>query len=240
MVAKSFQNMTQLCEPYSANGKMYVKVRNEKTGTERQVRWYSENEYAKLYPEEKIVVAATPKVNPQKEVLGFTKGYITIFKGKIEENLEWFEDSNARYCRWWGWYIISTEDVPADLPQGIETIKLDWANVGNENGLLKSDEEIKKFVESLNYKPTNSEYVGSIGERLDLVITVIENTRVEGYHGYSVVHVFEDGKGNQFIWTTSAKDWQQGETKHIRGTVKEYQFSKGNKQTVLTRCTEVK
>ena len=240
MVAKTFRDMTQLCEPYSANGKMYVKVRNEKTGTERQVRWYTESEYAKLYPEEKITIAETPKVNPQKEVLGFTKGYITIFKGKIEENLEWFEDSNARYCRWWGWYIISTEDMPADLPQGVETIKLDWANVGNENGLLKSEEEIKKFVESLSYKPTNSEYVGSIGERLDLIITVIENIRVEGYRGYSVVHIFEDGKGNQFVWTTSAKDWQQGEIKHIRGTVKEYQFSKGSKQTVLTRCTEVK
>jgi hypothetical protein len=240
MVAKSFQNMTQLCEPYSANGKMYVKVRNEKTGTERQVRWYSESEYAKLYPEEKIVVAVTPKVNPQKEVLGFTKGYITIFKGKIEENLEWFEDSNARYCRWWGWYIISTEDVPADLPQGIETIKLDWANVGNENGLLKTDEQIRNFIENLTYAQTGSEYVGSIGERLELFITVVENRRVEGYHGHSVVHIFQDSQDNQFIWTTSAKDWQEGETKHIKGTVKEYTISKGNKQTVLTRCVEVK
>jgi hypothetical protein len=58
--------------------------------------------------------------------------------------------------------------------------------------------------------------------------------------GYNWRYFFEDSKGNQFVWTTSAKDWQQGETKHIRGTVKEYQFSKGNKQTVLTRCVEVK
>lgn len=240
MVAKSFQNMTQLCEPYSANGKMYVKVRNEKTGTERQVRWYSESEYAKLYPEEKIAVAAAPKVNPQKDVLGFAKGYITIFKGDIDSNLEWFEDSNARFCRWWGWYIISIEEVPADLPQGIETIKLDWAKVGNENGLLKTDEEIRNFIESLTYTQTGSEYVGSIGERLELFITVVENRRVEGYHGHSVVHIFQDSQGNQFIWTTSAKDWQKGETKHIKGTVKEYTISKGNKQTVLTRCVEVK
>ena len=126
MVAKSFQGMTLMCEPYENNIKMYVKIRNEKTGTERVVRWYTESEYFKMYPEEKNNAAVATKVNPQKEVLGFTKGYITIFKGDIENNLEWFEESIARYCRWWGWYIISTNEVPADLPQGIEPIKLNW------------------------------------------------------------------------------------------------------------------
>ena len=31
-VAKSFQSMTILCEPYKTRGKLYVKVKNEKTG----------------------------------------------------------------------------------------------------------------------------------------------------------------------------------------------------------------
>lgn len=33
MVAPSFQQFEQLCEPYQVSGKMYVRVRNPKTGT---------------------------------------------------------------------------------------------------------------------------------------------------------------------------------------------------------------
>ena len=42
MVAKSYQGMELVTEPYDVNGRMYVKVKNEKTGTVRQVRWYTE------------------------------------------------------------------------------------------------------------------------------------------------------------------------------------------------------
>ena len=81
-VAKSFQSFEMLTEPYTVSGKQYIKVRNPKTGTERQVRWYSDSEFAKLYPEAKVAVQVHDAFyKPQKEVLGFTKGYITIFKG---------------------------------------------------------------------------------------------------------------------------------------------------------------
>ena len=88
MVAKSFQGMTLLCEPYESNKKMYVKIRNEKTGTERVVRWYTESEYIKMYPEEKDKIVVTTKANPQKEVLGFTK--IVLEVPVVEEE--------KRYC----------------------------------------------------------------------------------------------------------------------------------------------
>ena len=42
MVAKSFQAMTQIGEPFEMSGTMYVMVQNEKTGTIRKVRWYTE------------------------------------------------------------------------------------------------------------------------------------------------------------------------------------------------------
>ena len=40
-VAKSFQEFEMLGEPYQVKDKMYILVRNPKTGNERQVRWYS-------------------------------------------------------------------------------------------------------------------------------------------------------------------------------------------------------
>lgn len=236
-VAPSFQNFEFLTDPYIVNGKMYIRVRNPKTGTERQVRWYDENKTAK---------SSTPKVNaqdtfykPQKEVLGFTKGYITIFKGDTYAHLEWFQQSIARYARWWGWYIVSTEEVPADLPEGLEAVLLPWDLVGNDDGKLKLESDIQKAVEGLIYDEGTSEYVGSIGERLELTLTITRAIELENNFGHSVMHIMEDECGNVFVWTTAAKSWAEGSVKVLRGTVKDHRIYKNVKQTILTNCREI-
>jgi len=53
MVAPSFQSMTVVSEVYNKDGKEYIDVRNEKTGTVRHVRWYTEREYNRLYNKSK-------------------------------------------------------------------------------------------------------------------------------------------------------------------------------------------
>lgn len=85
-VAKSYQALTQIGEPYELNGKMYVKVQ-AKSGA-KQVRWYTDREYAKMYPEDKSVLTSfgedkkkSPYWRSQKDVLGFEEGFIWIFKG---------------------------------------------------------------------------------------------------------------------------------------------------------------
>ena len=83
-------------------------------------------------------------------MLGFDNGYITIFKGNIVPHADWFSLSNARYHNTWGWYIVSTEEVPADLPKGIEPIILSWEDV-SENGVLRSQSDIKKIVTKLKF-----------------------------------------------------------------------------------------
>lgn len=237
MVAKSYQNMKQLGEPFSEKGKMYVNVQNEKTGTVRKVRWYTESEYAKMYNEK----PNKPKeFKSQKQVLGFENGYITIFKGDTYANLEWFQRSIARYCKWWGWYIVSTEAVPFDLPVGIEPVELKWELVGEEEGMLKPDAEVKRAVESILYDKGNSEFVGSVGERLDIEVTVTAARQMNGYYGPCTVHYMEDAAGNQYLWNTSAKSWEVGDVRHIKGTVKEHKVIKNVSTTILTRCTIVK
>lgn len=242
MVAKSFQSMEQITEPYKISGRMYVKVRT-KTGTERQVRWYSEVEYYKMYPEEKQKeeTAEVQFKRSQKLVLGFDKDYITIFKGDTYEHLDWFKLSIARYCKLWGWYVISTAEVPEDLPEGLTPIKLSWDIVGNADGTLKNDALVKQAVDSLIYDAGKSEFIGEIGERLDLTITVTGSRTIENsIYGHSVVHTMEDENGNVFIWITSAKNWPVGSVKKIRGTIKEHKTFKNVKQNILTRCSEIK
>ena len=234
-VAKSFQEMEQVTEPYAAGGKMYVKVKHPNTGNIRQVRWYTDAEYSKYYPEVKII---QPKKS-QKDALGFTNGYITIFKGNTYAHLDWFKQSIARYARHWGWYIVSTEEVPADLPEGIEPIRLNWEDVSDDGITVKDEDKVKAFVETLLFEPGTSEYVGAIGQRLELNLTVTNAIELDGNYGRSTMHIMEDDDGNIFVWSTSAKTLAEGSTFHCKGTVKDHRVYRNNKQTVLTRCTRV-
>ena len=237
MVAKSYQEMNIVGEPYISSGRAYVQVEDPKTGRLRQVRWYTEAEYAKMYPDYEPMPKRTKS---QKEILGFTEGYITIFKGDTYANLEWFQASIARYCKLWGWYIISTETVPVDLPAGLEPIRLDWSRVGTDEGVLMNEQQVVAAVNELIYDAGTSEYQGEVGERLNLNVKIVRAYDGENYYGRYTVHVFEDEKGNEYRWTTNSKSWPEGAIKKIRGTVKEHKVIKNVKTTILTRCSEVK
>ena len=239
MVAKSYQKLKMLSEePYAkANGKLYVKVLT-KSGGEREVRWYNAEEYAKMYPGESIEPEMF--VN-QKNILGFQEGYITIFKGNQEEYEDWFDHSIARYCRHWGWYVVSEDTIPFDLPTGLEPVELKWEMVGCGTA-LKNDEEVRAAVNSLLYDTHPSVFQGNIGDRLDLVVTVIKLTQRDSQFGDKIrcntIHTFEDAHGNHYLWDTGAKCWPEGEVKHIRGSVKEHKIINNIQTTVLTRCLE--
>ena len=236
-VAKSFKDWEKVTEVYSINGRDYIKVRNPKTGSVRQVRHYSQNEYLKMYPEEKAEEAAV--FASQKDLLGFQKGYITIFKGDTYGNLEWFQQSIARYAKFWGWYIVSTEEVPEDLPLGITPVRLPWETVGNDSGNLLPEATIQKNIAPLLYEVSTSEYQGTIGQRIERTLTVTKVIDLENAFGSSTMMTMEDEDKNVYLWTTSARRWSEGTVKTLRGTVKAHNEFRNVKQTVLTRCTEV-
>ena len=235
-VAKSYQGLEILCEPYELNkGRLYVRVRT-KTGANKEVRWYNDAEYAKMYPEEKKVEIAAPA--DRKTALGFANGYITIFKGDTYSYLDWFRSSEARYARPWGWYFTSTTELPAELPADLTPITLTWEEVSICDK-LKSETDLKLIVENLIYEPLPSEFVGELGERLDLTLTVDKVLPMDSNFGHSTMHIFKDAADNIYTWTTSAKTLVEGNTYRIRGTVKDHRTYRATKQTILTRCNVV-
>jgi hypothetical protein len=240
MVAKSYQALQIVGEPHTKSGsgdKLYVFVK-DKRGNLKEVRWYNEAEYAKMYPE------AEPErkiLSTQKKVLGFEKGYITIFKGDVKKHQEWFEYSCARFCVHWGWYIISTDEIPFDLPAGVEPVRLDWDLVGNDTGELKDKKAVEVAVGSLLNSDSKSRFQGQVGQRLDLNITVIDFKQADNFFGgRTATHTFEDACGNHYMWNTGSQFWAEGLVKHIRGTVKEHKVIDNIQTTVLTRCAEMK
>lgn len=238
-VAKSFQSLAIFGEPYIKNGRQYVTV-VKPNGSHREVRWYTDAEYAKMYPTEvsnDVDTALGKKIRTTKEVLGFTNDYITIFKGDTYALIDWFRESAARYHNIFGWYFISTEELP-EIPAGIEPIQLKWEDVAFvDEDTLKSEIAIKEHINSLIYESTGSEWQGAVGDRLELELTVQKVIPLDsGYYGPSIFHLFTDAAGNEYTWTTGSKTLKEGTTYSLRGTVKEHKVYHNSKQTVLTRC----
>lgn len=218
--APSFANLERLSEPFEENGKEYVLVKT-KSGTTRKVRWYEE---------------PMKKIRSLREVLGFTKGYITIFKGDTYSLLEWFQESTARYHKFFGWYFISDEELP-EIPAGITPIQLKWEDIAfADEDQLRPESQIKEHIDSLMYDPSPSKWQGEVGDRLEKVLTVTKVIPIEGYYGNSTMHIFSDPEENVYVWTTAAKTLEVGKTYVIRGTVKEHKTFKNIPQTILTRC----
>lgn len=220
--APSFANLERLSEPFEENGKEYILVKT-KSGTTRKVRWYEE---------------PMKKIRPLKEVLGFTKGYITIFKGNTYPVLEWFQQSVARYHNFWGWYIVSEDEVPEIIPAGVTPIQLKWEDVAfADEDQLRPESQIKEHIDSLMYEPSPSKWQGSIGDRITRYLTVTKVAELpDGYYGPSTFYLFEDEEENEYTWTTAARKLELGETYEVVGTVKALSKYKGKEQTVLTRC----
>lgn len=234
MVAKSFQKMEITCEPYEKNGKEYVKVKTS-TGSIREVRWYSDYEYQKMYPGEAIDHSHDPFYRTQRETLGFENGYITIFKGDTYNAKDWFKEKGARYTRYWGWGFGSTVEVPEVLPAGITPMRLDWSLVGHGDE-LKPESQVKEAVESLLYDKDPSQYVGEVGDKLELELTVKTALQLDGFYGPSTMHIMMDKNKNVFVWTTASCTLNVGEVYKVKGTVKDHKIYKHTKQTILTRC----
>lgn len=231
LVAKSYQGLEQICDPYKINGKLYTKVRM-KNGSLKQVRVYTEAEFNRYNPEVKIIKPAKSR----RDILGFgEKGYIWIFKGETYENLDWFHSSPCRYARTWGWYLPSDIEMPSPLPANIEPLKLGWDEVSFEDQLI-SEDQIKEVVDKMLYDAGASRYIGKVGDRLEMDVTCKKASISQSIYGISYFYVFEDSEGNVYTWGTSARSLDEGVQYHLKGTVKDHTTYRNVCQTVLTRC----
>ena len=238
MVAKSYQALEIVKEPYEVEGRNYVQVKT-KSGAIKQVRWYSDKEYARMYGEP-VDHKKDPYYKSQKEILGFGPGFITIFKGNTFDHKDWFKSIGAVYRRTWGWGLAGDIALPEEMPEDVTPVRLDWDAVGTDKEVLKNDDEVKAAVDSLLLDPSPSAYRGNVGDKLELEVTVVRAIPLDGYYGSSTMHIMEDADQNVYVWTTAAKSWSEGTTHKIRGTVKEHKLYRATKQTILTRCTEIK
>ncbi len=142
MVAPSFQSFEIIGEVFIKGAKPYVKVKNPKTGTVRDVRWYNEAEFAKAYGKKIETNAKVPGdgidaawefywseegFDGLKHARGFDNGPILVLRGvRTREDEEWCEKSIARYAVGIGWHFVSTDILPDDVPEHFKMVLLGW------------------------------------------------------------------------------------------------------------------
>lgn len=233
-VAKSYRDCKVISEPFSANGRMYINIEMP-SGTQKRVRYYSDAEYFKMYGEE--FSQSTPL--SEREKLGFVDGYITIFKGNTYPHKDWLKEQGARFTKLFNWSFASNIHYDeTELPEDLEPIQIPWDKVSADDKLLP-ESEVRAYIDSLMYEPSNSEYVGEVGDRIEDTFTVTKAVTLQSYYGMSIMHIMEDASGNVFVWITKAKSFPEGKVVTLRGTIKEHKEYRGTKQTILTRCKEV-
>lgn len=142
LVARSYEGLPVVEEEYTKNGRTYCKILTKK-GVAKEVRTYTQEEWNRAYGVITPKAPAAALVCDQKHLLGFDKGYITIFKGAVAANEEFFEQGPFRYSRWTGWYLPSNETVPT-LPEGVVPKILPWEIIGMNNGKVKEEKQLLK------------------------------------------------------------------------------------------------
>lgn len=89
-----------------------------------------------------------------------------------------------------------------------------------------------------------SNYVGNIGERIDIEVYLVNRFAFESFYGVQQLYIFKDDENNLYKWKTSkyivdskGQSIEMNENKiFMKGTIKAHEEYKGVKQTELTRC----
>lgn len=114
--AKAFTNYIKLGEPYSRNGKKYIKVQKNAEEPIKEVRWYTNNEYYKKYAEMPM----------EAEIVNKKAGNPYLFEFFIKKGTK--DKQNALNWLWTipnnptpplHWYMQPAALSLAEIPQGV-------------------------------------------------------------------------------------------------------------------------
>ena len=155
--APSFATYKVVSEaPFIKGGKLYITVEHPNTKNHRDVRWYTDAEYEKLYGA-KLRKAKEDGDPWLKHARGFDEGPILIIRNDTPDDDPWLRKSSAYYAVDTGWYVISTKKLEDNAPKHFKYLRLYWDEMrdGDDNH-VKSPQAIRKI---LNDKAKRGEWV---------------------------------------------------------------------------------
>ena len=237
-VAKSYENCDLKGEPFKENGKWYVLI--IKKGEEKKVRWYTEAEYARMYPMAKggLVSKDIMMTFNARHAFGFDNlGYITLYRGNAETVKNWARQEwppLAWYNETFGFYTPS-KITPANYPEGVECVKLTWDEVKQDDIHMKSHEEVKRYVDVLISPNTAQDNQWNVNDWIEKTVTIRTKETNESRFGAKYKYGMVDSENNLFIWETGAKDYKVDVVVTLKMKVKEIKEN----SIVVWYCKEV-
>ncbi len=237
-VAKSYENCDLKGEPFKENGKWYVLI--IKKGEEKKVRWYTETEYARMYPMAKggLVSKDIMMTFNARHAFGFDDpGYITLYRGNAETVKNWARQEwppLAWYNETFGFYTPS-KITPPNYPEGVECVKLTWDEVKQDDIHMKSHEEVKRYVDVLISPNTTQDNQWAVNDWIEKTVTIRTKETHESRFGAKHKYGMVDSENNLFIWETGAKDYKVDVVVSLKMKVKEIKEN----SIVVWYCKEV-
>lgn len=118
----------------------------------------------------------------------------------------------------------------------------DVARIEDDHEVVFNREAVKAVLDAAEGIKNLNQYVGVVGDRYhNLVVTIKNKFWYDTQWGSNCIIIMTDEEGHEFKWNSSCgMEAQKGETVTIKGTIKAHEEYNGVKQTVLTRCKEVK
>lgn len=206
-------------------------------------------EYAKVLEERRIarrekVIAKAVASNVAENIehvakLGFSQNLTTnVILGDTFSQKETLKALGAKFDAVLGWHsarkLEGFDSFEFDASEHFEYHKdglshLKWYSYPDVKELI--DSKKKAYDEAKNGV---SNYLGVVGEVLNLTVVFVRSHAVDTQFGTSYINIFKKGQ-DVIVWKTGVT-FIEGKTYDIKGRVKELNEYKGAKQTVLTRC----
>lgn len=151
MVAKTYQGLPFVGEVYTIGKNSYINVLTKK-GFEKRVRWYTIDEYCKMYPDadrKQIMRENDPYWKPLKHVLMGTTGFVWVLEGDPTPYLEELRASKyIWYNCYFGWHIKGNEDdsIIEATREWFVIHKLEWDEIGIDEDTIRPIEAVRAVV----------------------------------------------------------------------------------------------
>lgn len=175
------------------------------------------------------------------------KTYVVL--GNTYEIKDELKSLGAKYNNVLGWHMPQDSEKYPTIEIDVDDACIkDWAGKYSWNSMNveTAAAKIKEANDDLRRASSKSNYIGTIGEKLEKVVTL---TRISSYEvsGFSYdvtyfIYNFVDEDNNIIIWKTTKAPYEfepkleENVTVTLKGTIKEHSEWNGEPQTVLTRC----
>lgn len=101
--------------------------------------------------------------------------------------------------------------------------------------MVKDQERQAGFKAIRDARKTLSNHIGTVGERLDLTLTIAHVVEIPTDYGLMLIHIMSDADQNRVIYKGSKRLADKGETVTLKATIKDHGEREGEKQTIIAR-----